>query len=178
MKIEAGKYYKTRDGRKVGPMVVIGCEDDMGHEYVFSDGDGRPGRWNTEGEDGNANACERFSRSNLIAEWSDPIDLSNPHGTAFGLLPPEVQEAMKAAYEAGALVEFFNGEEWDFPRGPVWVKGYTYRIKPAPKRETVTLYASKGDTWAASWSRMPDDTHRLTFDVIDGEPQPGKWEKL
>jgi hypothetical protein len=63
MKIEAGKFYKTRDGRKVGPMSkpynipegeVVGCEDFKGRDLWWSDG-----------------RCSRSSEKalDLISEW-------------------------------------------------------------------------------------------------------------
>jgi hypothetical protein len=41
---------------------------------------------------------------------------------------------------------------------------------PEPKRETVTLYGCReNDKWGFSEKR-PDDTHRITFDLIDSKP--------
>jgi len=60
MKIEVGKYYRTRDGQKVGPMFPAGQDYDEG---VITDGDLT---WFGNGEFGIPN-----SRHDLIAEWID-----------------------------------------------------------------------------------------------------------
>lgn len=59
MKIEAGKFYKTRDGRKVGPMRSFGSF------YCWATDDGK--RWTTKGHfiDGEVRP------EDLIAEWTD-----------------------------------------------------------------------------------------------------------
>lgn len=58
LRIEAGKYYKTRDGRKVGP--VSGCYPFFYvpeiHDYFYSNGR----QWNTH-----------ESVNDIISEWKD-----------------------------------------------------------------------------------------------------------
>lgn len=70
MKIEEGKFYRTRDGRKVGPMKRVRhamypwiCDHPFLGEYTE---DGRF-YFNQEAED----------RADLVAEWSEPV-LSGP----------------------------------------------------------------------------------------------------
>ena len=64
MKIEAGKYYKTRDGRKVGPTIENDFPNSYypfktsGGLYVMADGTANNG-WNFD------------SKSDLVAEWSE-----------------------------------------------------------------------------------------------------------
>lgn len=59
VKLEVGKYYKTRDGRKVGPMIASGYawlyEDDQNCRLWNSDGSGYYG--DTDGA--------------IIAEWTE-----------------------------------------------------------------------------------------------------------
>jgi hypothetical protein len=96
------------------------------------------------------------------------IDLSNPLGQVFGLMPPETQEAMKAH---GGPWEYMPYDEgWRDIAGPAWHTGVAYRVKPAPIRETVTLYAGAKHEWQPTWDAMPGDTHKITFDLIDGKP--------
>ena len=49
---------------------------------------------------------------------------------------------------------------------------FAYRIKPEPTRETVTLYGapSKHVQWCLDQCGL--DTHKITFDLIDGTPDP------
>ena len=70
MQLEVGKYYRTRDGRKVGPMYKTGSED---KNMEFDDGSGngwtKHGTW--------LNTCQ--NERDLIAEWTDepaPVTLS------------------------------------------------------------------------------------------------------
>lgn len=64
MKIEAGKYYKTRDGRKVGPAVLRNSLHNIWPWYVGDEAlrrnDGKVG--------GNGTFSESFD---LISEWKD-----------------------------------------------------------------------------------------------------------
>jgi hypothetical protein len=68
MKIEVGKFYRTRDGRKVGP-VVMWSESNVWHPFEVTyepdDYDLRDGLWSTEGE------CDEGSQADLIAECQD-----------------------------------------------------------------------------------------------------------
>lgn len=60
LKIESGKFYRTRDGRKVGPME----SDNWGDGYPWTDGE----RWYS----GNGAWIEsEESEHDLIAEWHD-----------------------------------------------------------------------------------------------------------
>ena len=66
------------------------------------------------------------------------------------------------------VVDTCNGA-WVPAPMPGWHPHATYRVHPEPKRETVTLHGSATDE---VWGRgtMEFDTHRITFDLIDGAP--------
>lgn len=65
MKIEAGKYYKTRDGRKVGPMRELNRHE-TDYPWTDKDGDMPDQRYNDKGyEIGTGSDCD------LISEWKD-----------------------------------------------------------------------------------------------------------
>ena len=55
-------------------------------------------------------------------------------------------------------------------------------MKPEPVRGTVTLEGNntKGMGWVFGSRHPKDTTHRITFDLIDGVPDPAsiKMEKL
>ena len=69
-KIEAGKYYRTRDGRKVGTTIEEGND-----EY----------RWNVRWDEGpyyysnDGKSCVGDDEDNLISEWAD--EQETPHFT-------------------------------------------------------------------------------------------------
>lgn len=74
MKIEAGKFYRTRDGRKIGPMEKSGSID-----YPFTS----PASCLTYSPEGRFNIHHKKDSLNLIEEWTDPIvsraEPDNPH---------------------------------------------------------------------------------------------------
>jgi hypothetical protein len=57
---------------------------------------------------------------------------------------------------------------WERPK---WEHDTAYRVKPAPIRETVTMYVGAGSKWVGSRSKWEEDTHRITFDLIEGKPE-------
>ena len=136
LKIEAGKYYRTRDGRKVGPMV---CRRDALSEDI--------GRWCVKLGDGEcwSDSGKANSGYDLIAEWRDqPAHIITHNGrvydltaleTPFGLLPKPVKEALQA-WPYG--VERYIDGEWIGFGASVWWKSTTYRAKPAPAETRVT----------------------------------------
>lgn len=95
MKIEEGKYYRTRSGHKVGPMEgetfkwIEGCEDETHPD------------WTNEGIHRNI-GCGMSSADDLIAEWTE-----EPMGENIECrIKPgsKVEEATQyVEYEAGRL---------------------------------------------------------------------------
>lgn len=72
MKLEVGKFYKTRDGRKVGPMVATGHVDvNMAFNCVNGCG------WTLQGTEYNYAESE----NDLIAEWQDEPLKTQEHNT-------------------------------------------------------------------------------------------------
>lgn len=63
MQIEAGKFYRTRDGQKVGPMIYFGIKG----RFIVTVGDGAA--WEGDGR-GLVDGKYDWSRD-LIAEWID-----------------------------------------------------------------------------------------------------------
>lgn len=158
MKIEAGKYYKTRDGRKVGPMVR-----DQKTETPYVWDAGVTGLSFTkrgevfEGVEG---------RGDLIAEWTDTPKLWRD-------MTPAEKGALLLAHHEGKVIEYSYGcsDIWRkcAANEPVWEKGAAYRVKPAdPVVETVTLHMD--DAQCVTRGRCSGDTHTITFNLIDGKP--------
>lgn len=91
----------------------------------------------------------------------------------WGEMTPEEKGALLLAQHEGKVIEC-----WQWYDGP-WVAGEwgfddrsAYRIKPEPKRATVTLRTAAFFGWVAEPAhfRRVRDTHRITFDTVDGEP--------
>ena len=117
LQIEAGKYYRTRDGRKVGPMVEF-----VSGRYRECDGDGR--WWDKYG------VGHMYAKGDdLIAEWVDEPVTENTNDNT----PPvtEQREAEPRRFKVGdkvrALVDY------------CWVKSGTEYI--------VNSLDSDGDVW-------------------------------
>jgi hypothetical protein len=158
IKIEAGKYYRTRDGRKVGPMVKDGCYND-GFPWMYDIG---AGWWS---DDGQRKSKRLRETHDIIAEWTDAPDVDLTKITApFGLLPKETQDALKAH---GGPYEIWRENGWD-EWLPLWTVTATYRVKPALRVEKVGGYYSRSH--GLLHFRANECTHKITFDLIDGEP--------
>ena len=117
MKIENGKYYRTADGRKVGPMV------------------GGPATYYTLDEglfwaDNGASAYE--NGPNLVAEWNEPSPLWRD-------MTPEQKGALLLAHHEGKVIETWMPNRW-YICEPAWVYDCCYRVKPEPVVETRDIY--------------------------------------
>lgn len=179
--IEAGKYYRTSEGRKVRLIGPCECE---GVKYFLSQEDGRAysvfggGRHGTEDQGG---ATRNQPSLDLIAEWTDetPHILYSTNGRAYdltaleaplALLPDDVLDALRE-WPHGLLILSSSGG-WVSCSGAACIES-TYRARPAPKVTEVTLeYSHAQDQYSVSW---PDDfppvglpTVKLTF--VDGRP--------
>jgi len=119
IKLQAGKFYKTRDGQKVGPMVKkLGLSAD-GYYYPWDDTSNKNHYfWSHEGK------CYDGPQHDLIAEWTDtPTIWADDEGWG----------------------DWTIAEEWDVTNNDVQFEcvGGIHkvrtrpRIKPEPKRETV-----------------------------------------
>ena len=112
-------------------------------------------------------------------------DPTNPHKIPWGEMTDAEKGALLLAHHEGKVIEEMAIKKtyqldvsgvWLNWTGPVkWDDHSAYRIKPEPKRETVTMYGSsrKGmnGTWGMSTVDMqPCDTNRITFTTKDGEP--------
>jgi hypothetical protein len=160
--IQAGKYYRTRDGRKVGPMHKLKYPRAGKFNWV----DLRDHAWS---EDGGFDLYSRQSPADLIAEWQGDtpahiIQSSNGRvydltalEAPFGLLPEDVQNALKD-WPHGCEIWRYHG--WS-DINPSWSTGCVYRAKPAPKVKEYVLYWHKDGN--AKFKQWAEDTHRITI---------------
>jgi hypothetical protein len=161
LKIEAGKYYRTRDGRKVGPMYKSDGEwvcDNMIDEYIPM--------WNLK--TGVANFTTEGPKSDypqydLIAEWADE---------------PAAPKLWRDMTPGTQVQVFRDGRGWQdgftflayhsvdpgywAEVDPSWAGDCKFRIRPEPKRETVAL----------CWKKCLAMQQIGTIDLINGKPDP------
>jgi len=153
MKLQTGKYYRTKAGRRVGPMLY---EDGTWHQ------DGCEQVWHGDGivmlEDGDE------SHDYIVAEWGD-----DDTPKLWRDMTPEEKGVLLLAHHEGKVIECYNGDKWFESEYPAFMDDQEYRIRPEPKVETVTLWGGIGRSWNACSFRH-DDTHRITFETIDGKP--------
>jgi hypothetical protein len=97
------------------------------------------------------------------------------------MTPEEKGALLLAEHEGKAIEEFGTAypDAW-YETDPYWDNGCAYRIKPEPKRKTVTAKLCI-DAYGTSLNMRPDygDNYgdhafyfTLTFDTIDGKPDP------
>lgn len=79
MKIEPGKFYKTRSGRKARIYAVDGDSVRPIHGAIIANGDWILAGW---GMDGNFYDSSNESEYDLISEWTEPLDFD------WSVLPP------------------------------------------------------------------------------------------
>ena len=92
-------------------------------------------------------------------------------------MTPEEKGALLLAHHEGKVIEIYSildpRKGWIEATGVMekshWIDGRAYRVRPEPKRETVTLYWKKRQGAFASLS-VGNSTHKITFDLIDGQP--------
>lgn len=180
MKIEAGKYYRTRDGRKVGPMrAFCGKDFDIDDERNPHGDEVNDSWWRASGKRG---AYYEDSNLDLIAEWTEDDDLNaicdERQGGPFvrasgspktwGKMTDEEQGALLLARHRGKDIQYWceYNNDWLFvlPRF-VWFPDVAYRVQPKPMRKTVTLYADFGGI-----KSMCDIKPIGTIDLEDGKP--------
>ncbi len=137
MQIEAGKYYRTRDGQKVGPMER--------NDGTYSDTHPWRSDWGgSVRDDGTWSDIKGKAHPlDLIAEWADAPDLT-AITTPYGLLDDATREALKAH---GGPYERWDGGFWvTCGINPDWTRD-VYRVKPQPPkpREWWCLLDAKRD---------------------------------
>ena len=124
LKLEVGKYYVNRFGRKVGPAKAY-C--DKG--FIFNVGEllffrsGRP-------YDPWSNPC-----CDLVSEWVEPK--VEPDVLPFGKLTPVEQGALMVAHRNGETLEYYSLSRcgWYGAYITYLSNGGCYRIKPKPKMQ-------------------------------------------
>lgn len=90
------------------------------------------------------------------------------------LTPAEKGALLLAHHENPGSVEFLNEDEWVTLEYLGWLDNFAYRIKPEPVVETVTVYGGNtkamNRNWGFSGDHLGPETHRITFQTINGKP--------
>lgn len=87
----------------------------------------------------------------------------------WGEMTREEKGALLLAHHKEEVIDYWEDGSWHLSYcGPGWSGETAYRIKPEHKVETIVMYGRAQDGFGDG-PRLNRDTHRLTFNVIDGE---------
>ena len=169
MKLEVGKRYELANGE------VHECTDMRGHDPDDVDDYGfgpfvLDGSYYHQNGTHGSGMCQRLNVIRCVEDtptlWRD--------------MTPEEKGALLLARHEGKVIEntWNSGKSW-CRDDPYWSDDYAYRIKPEPKVETVKLRAGGDLKIWGTWTDL-DDTHSITFNLIDGKPDPAsiKMEEI
>lgn len=165
MKIEIGKYYKTRCGDRVGPVELSFWEGLYTASGNLYDEFGR------NGDEGAPDACiYNVPELDIVAEWEEPVGIEMK---TWGDMTDAEKGALLLAHHEGKEIEYYGEIDggWALIPNPNWYDNIPYRIKPVKSVTEVYMYFN---------AYVSDPTHKITFDTIDGEPDCSsiKMEKV
>lgn len=130
MKIEAGKFYKTRDGRKVGPMVTS-VDDDQYAFYAYIEGERGNKIFQADGKHGGTKWIFNEPDKDIVGPWTD----LTPHQQRTA----EMIKVMQA-YVDGEKIEYkgYIADIWADCSTPIWSwPDFDYRITSATTPDTI-----------------------------------------
>lgn len=158
LNIKSGKFYRTRDGRKVGPMIANGYNrywpwvDDHTHAYGNA--------WDADGMGAVCTPLPKRDPSlDLIAEWAEPTPDYNDgrwYAWAGGDFPVHRHSIIEAVYVDD------NGEKMEFggyALGKVCDSPFLFRVVEAYKEPQEAWLSDSGDFY---WSHE-EALRRSTF---------------
>jgi hypothetical protein len=80
----------------------------------------------------------------------------------------EEKGALLLAYHEGAVIEFYSvHKEWKDCKDPLWCNSHAYRVKPKTEKGAIWYLE---DFATVHESTCWGYTHKVTFDIVDGEP--------
>jgi hypothetical protein len=170
--IEAGKFYKTRDGRKVGPIVKAqwGYGPDwlwsVEHPFVASSGKA----WRADGTF--STVAGRSDEADLVAEWVDESKVGNDNGGSASLIGKSVTvQIAKPKIKVGDRVRFKQSYGLARVRGMqatvVSTDGWGIRIDSGPGEGVSTEHADSIELVTAA----PTPTAIVCL-IENGHPKP------
>lgn len=150
LKIEAGRFYKTRDGRKVGPMVVDGpaWTPNSGQHWYRDDGS-------------RYYACDRGGVTDLIAEWIDePVAKAS-------------NDNAQPKFKVGDRVKCLKSYPGQFTAGKEYVVSADHFGR---KYESVKVKrddaGSTENGWLPEFFELVEPTTTIVALIENGQPKP------
>lgn len=170
MKIREGAYYRTRDGRTIGPATP---NHDSRYPWNIPHNGGFLLSYRDDGT-----ICADNRDWDIVAEAQGSAGASDSP-TLWRDMTPEQKGGLLLAQLDGKAIQVSRGNGWNNALNPKWEPDCAYRVRSEPERRTVVLHGA-GYEWCQSDLAAYGDTHRITFDLLDGEPDCTsiKMEKL
>ena len=145
--MRSGKYSPDVS---VGSIMTVTKEHSNGNVEATLDGSGEDIKW--------------F----VLAECFDEYTPETP--TLWRDMTDAEKGALLLAYHEGKVIEAWLYDDKWMALPPDWGQHNAYRIKPESKVEAVTLYLSRRCHGANEEPDHGYDTHKITFNTIDGKP--------
>jgi len=171
MKIEVGDTVELNNGEVHGVSRMIGDdpdhENDLGYGPFVID----ETKYHQDGRFADCGYSDTLSVKRIISRATDDTQSSQEgEPKLWRDMTDEEKGALLLAHHEGKVIEFsFEGEgEWSTIPSPSWTASRSYRVKPEPVRKVKSLYWRKGT--GGFCGPAPHDTHRITFETVDGEP--------
>lgn len=172
MKIEVGKYYKTRSGKKVGP--AKGLEPYASFPWSIPHFEGGFYAYTEEGK-----SCLDRTEDDIVGEWVEEMTTER----TWGDMSPEEKGALLLAHHEGKVIEYTSlqyEDEW-YESNPIWFGNLIYRVKPEePKVEEKVFdevyleYTTFPYTYSMKWEGTTKGIATVTY--TDGKPTKMVWE--
>lgn len=175
IKLEVGKKYELNNGEVHECTRMVGEEllaiDDWGYgPFVINEM-----RYHHDGTFADRDAIQ--------AELGIKRCVSDDNPKIWCYMTPEEKGALLLAHYEGKVIEMFIAKGVWVECIPLWADDVAYRVKPEPTRKTVEILTDGVNIELCDFFKLPEisnPTHRITFDMIDGEPDCAsiKMEKL
>lgn len=176
IKLEVGKKYELNNGEVHECTRMVGEEllaiDDWGFgPFVINEM-----RYHHDGT---------FAARGMVQEYHGVKRCVSDDPKIWLNMTPKEKGALMLAHHEGKVIELYDPTVggWVVCTRPTWAKLIAYRVKPEPVRETVQILTDGTAAELCDFFKLPEiskPTHRITFDMIDGEPDCNsiKMEKL
>lgn len=103
----------------------------------------------------------------------DSCELVEVSSKTWGEMTDAEKGALLLAHHEGKVIECLSITNWYECREVVWDADCAYRVRPEPKRETVTVYGRDVEDcngWFFGPNKITSDTVAITFELVDGKP--------